>query len=48
MIEGTELRTNLTAHRWILEQEIMRRHVCGEEVEGRHVNWVVDAPRASA
>lgn len=47
VIEGTEFRTNLAAHRWILEQEIMRRHAGGEEVDGRHVNWVVDALRAA-
>lgn len=45
VIEGTEFRTNLATHRWILEQEILRGHAHGKEVPGRHVNWVVDALR---
>lgn len=46
VIDGSRFETNLAAHRWILEHEILRRHARGEEVEGRHVNWVVDALRA--
>lgn len=47
VVDGTEFRTNLAAHRWVLEHEVMQRHARGEEVPGRHVNWVVEALRAS-
>lgn len=45
VIEGTEFKTNLDAHRRILEEDVMRRHSRGDE-RGRHVNWVVQAFRA--
>ncbi len=48
VIEGSRFQNNLSAHRWILEHAIMRRHARGEEVDRRHVNWVVDALRESA
>lgn len=48
VIDGSMFQNNLSAHRWILEHEIMRRHARGEDVDRRHVNWVVDALRESA
>lgn len=45
VIKGSRFETNLAAHRWILEHEMMQRHAAGE-ADGRHVGWVVDALRS--
>ncbi|MGE0787648.1 MAG: biotin carboxylase N-terminal domain-containing protein [Sandaracinaceae bacterium] len=47
VIAGSRFETNLAAHAWILEHDVLRRHVGGDE-RGRHVGWVVDALRADA
>nr|MDQ3033784.1 ATP-grasp domain-containing protein [Myxococcota bacterium] len=47
VIARSRFETNIAAHRWILEHEIVRRHGEGD-ARGRHVNWVVEALRASS
>lgn len=47
VIRGSKFETNLDAHRWVLEHDLMLRHAKGD-AEGRHVGWVVDALRAEA
>ena len=47
VIRGSKFETNLEAHRWVLEHDMMLRHAKGD-AEGRHVGWVVDALRAEA
>jgi acetyl/propionyl-CoA carboxylase alpha subunit len=46
ILPHSEFRTNIPAHRWILQHERMRRHAAGDSRD-RHVNWVVDALRTA-
>ncbi|MBX3251002.1 MAG: ATP-grasp domain-containing protein [Myxococcales bacterium] len=49
VVANAPFQTNVPAHRWVLEHEVLRAHCAVDATRSseRHVNWVVDALRTS-